>query len=226
MGDLISRSVLIEKIKERIELGIYHGASFFMLELFTRMVESTPTAYNLDEVVEQLEKQAEQYRHRAIEHEEKGFQLIADKNYSKACSYEHAIEIVKAGVKKMSNQHEMIRDLFMDLFMDIFMDIREEEELSPEDKFEDLKRRVKMGTANMAPREPKHCLTLNEYRYLKELHPELDDLLNFEILEPVEISPIEELPQRYSIPNGRRQKPKKDRTATKKKYRFKKKKKR
>lgn len=119
----------------------------------------------------------------------------------------------------MSNQHEMIRDLFMD--------IREEgEELSAEEKFEDLKRRVKIAQVNMTPVEPKYGLTINEYRYLKELHPELDDLLNFEILEPVEISPIEELPQRYSLPNGRRQKPKKDRTATKKKYRFKKKKKR
>jgi hypothetical protein len=43
MSDLISRSSLIEKIKERIESGIYHGASLFLFELFVRMVENAPT---------------------------------------------------------------------------------------------------------------------------------------------------------------------------------------
>lgn len=126
----------------------------------------------------------------------------------------------------MSNQHEMIRDLFME--------IREEgEELSAEDVFEDLKRRIVMCKENIEPRKQKYCLSPNEYFYLKKLYPNLDDLLNFEICEPVEISPFEEttpleeiIPQRYSMPKGIRQKPKKDRTATKKKYRFKKKKKR
>lgn len=58
-------------------------------------LEKWNTRKPVKKVLERLESQAKQYMHRAIEHEEKGFQLIADKNYSKACSYEHAIEIVK-----------------------------------------------------------------------------------------------------------------------------------
>lgn len=76
-----------------------HSYSTLMLYEIAGMIENEPTAFDLDKVLEELKGQAEQYRRRAIEHEEKGFQLIADKNYSKACSYEHAIEIVKAGVK-------------------------------------------------------------------------------------------------------------------------------
>lgn len=60
-------------------------------------IDAQPTAYDVDKVVEKLKKQAEQYRHRAFEVEKKGLSELADKYYGKQCSYEHAIEIVKAG---------------------------------------------------------------------------------------------------------------------------------
>lgn len=60
-------------------------------------VDNQPTVYDIDKVVEKLKKQAERYRHRAFEVEKKGLSELADKYYGKQCSYEHAIEIVKAG---------------------------------------------------------------------------------------------------------------------------------
>lgn len=42
MSDLISRSALIEKIEERIQSGIFHGASYYMLERFKVMVRDAP----------------------------------------------------------------------------------------------------------------------------------------------------------------------------------------
>lgn len=56
-----------------------------------------PTAYNVEKVVAELEQQAEQYRNRGFEHDQKGFSAMADKYYGKQCSYLHAIDIVKRG---------------------------------------------------------------------------------------------------------------------------------
>ena len=57
-----------------------------------------PTAYNVDEVLEQLEQQKNQYFRRAQEIEsEFGENSESKRNYSKACSYEFAAEIVKSG---------------------------------------------------------------------------------------------------------------------------------
>lgn len=60
-------------------------------------IDETPTAYSVEKVVAELEQQAEQYRNRGFEHEQKGFSAMADKYYGKQCSYLHAIDIVKAG---------------------------------------------------------------------------------------------------------------------------------
>ena len=54
-------------------------------------------AYDMEKVVAELEQQAEQYRNRGFEHEQKGFSKMADKYYGKQCSYLHAIDIVKRG---------------------------------------------------------------------------------------------------------------------------------
>lgn len=63
----------------------------------TEVVKAQPTAYDVEKVVAELEQQAEQYRNRGFEHEQKGFSAMADKYYGKQCSYLHAIDIVKAG---------------------------------------------------------------------------------------------------------------------------------
>lgn len=56
-----------------------------------------PTAYDVDKVVEQLEQQKNQYFSRAEEIKNKfGENYESQKNYGKACSYDHAIEIVKS----------------------------------------------------------------------------------------------------------------------------------
>lgn len=49
----------------------------------------------MERIVERLEQQAKQYRRRCNELVEKGYIPMADKQLGKACSYEHAIEIVK-----------------------------------------------------------------------------------------------------------------------------------
>lgn len=59
------------------------------------LIDRQPTAYDVDAVEEQLKQQAEQYRKRGFEHEQKGFSAMADKYYGKQCSYLHAIEIVR-----------------------------------------------------------------------------------------------------------------------------------
>lgn len=48
----------------------------------------------IEKLIGRLEEQAEQYRRRGFEHEEKGYSAMADKYYGKQCSYLHSIEIV------------------------------------------------------------------------------------------------------------------------------------
>lgn len=56
-----------------------------------------PTACDVDKVVEQLEQQAEQYHARANEYAIKGIDRQCEHMAGKACSYDYAIEIIKAG---------------------------------------------------------------------------------------------------------------------------------
>lgn len=78
-------------IQDGILCGNYEKETAEML--IKAFDESIP----MDRIVEQLEKQAEQYRRRGFEAEAKGYSAMADKYYGKYCSYEHAIEIVKGG---------------------------------------------------------------------------------------------------------------------------------
>ena len=48
----------------------------------------------IEKLIGRLEEQAEQYRRRGFEHEQKGYSAMADKYYGKQCSYLHSIEIV------------------------------------------------------------------------------------------------------------------------------------
>ena len=99
MSDLISRSELIKVLKDRAtnEAIMGYMTAYDVTNSIIDEVEEQPTAYSVDKVVEELKQQAEQYRHRGFEAEKKGFSTMADKYYGKQCSYEHAIEIVKAG---------------------------------------------------------------------------------------------------------------------------------
>ena len=116
MSDLISRSAFIKALNDYVRQafdcdGIDEGSVIEYQELHKDVtsyiiqgiceaygiLQEQPTAYNVDSVVEEIKKQAEQYRRRGFEAEEKGYSAMADKYYGKYCSYEHAIEIVKGG---------------------------------------------------------------------------------------------------------------------------------
>lgn len=57
----------------------------------------------IEKLIERLEEQAEQYRRRGFEHEEKGYSAMADKYYEKQCSYLHSIEIVNKLAEEYNN---------------------------------------------------------------------------------------------------------------------------
>ncbi len=91
-GDLISRSALLSKMTDRTFRSELHEYRHYQ-----NTVKMMPTAYNVDKVVEQLEQQKNQYFRRAEEIKNKfGENYESQKNYGKACSYDHAIEIVKS----------------------------------------------------------------------------------------------------------------------------------
>ncbi len=61
------------------------------------IIKEQPNAYDVDKVIKQLEQQKNQYFRRAEEIKNKfGENYESQKNYSKACSYDHAIEIIKS----------------------------------------------------------------------------------------------------------------------------------
>lgn len=101
-NDLISRKALFNEMFVRNgKVCPNHDIDNFPIRFnvkdIKQTIRNTPTAYDVDKVVEQLKQQAEQYRMRGFDIEQKGFSNIADKYYGKQCSYEHAIEIVKSG---------------------------------------------------------------------------------------------------------------------------------
>ena len=57
----------------------------------------------IEKLIGRLEKQAEQYRRRGFEHEQKGYSAMADKYYGKQCSYLHSIEIVNELAEEYNN---------------------------------------------------------------------------------------------------------------------------
>lgn len=92
-GDLISRSELIKTLRVR-------GNPWN--NYIETTIREMPTAYDVDKVVERLEQQKNQYFRRSEEiKSEFGENEESQKNYSKACSYEFAIEIVKSGGKDL-----------------------------------------------------------------------------------------------------------------------------
>lgn len=92
MGDLISRSALIEELRG---LKTLYGTPMTMRD--TQMIhwvighiKEQPTAYDVDAVVEQLEE------HKKESHDDY-LGLGCDDDFGAMCAYSHAIEIIKAG---------------------------------------------------------------------------------------------------------------------------------
>ena len=67
----------------------------------------------IEKLIGRLEEQAEQYRRRGFEYEEKGYSAMADKHYGKQCSYLHSIEIVTQLTEeyKSKTQADKIRSM-------------------------------------------------------------------------------------------------------------------
>lgn len=82
MGDLISRKALIKKFWEFTNDGTQR---YLVPEEIWEMVELEPTAYDVDKVVEKLERLKKTNER--------------NQNYLTAMGFRQAIEIVKGGVK-------------------------------------------------------------------------------------------------------------------------------
>ena len=92
MSDLISRSTLMSRIEsERRQWG-----DDYDVEQILGDIEDTPTAYDVDEVVEQLEDVGQKMSEsKSIQ--KYGKSSPANHRYYKAVSVKRAIEIVKGG---------------------------------------------------------------------------------------------------------------------------------
>lgn len=89
------RLIDADELLTRIRLN-YNNHQNVSANSIKDIIDTTKTAYNVDAVVEELRKQAEQYRQRGFEAETKGYYAMAE-YYGKYCSYEHATEIVRKG---------------------------------------------------------------------------------------------------------------------------------
>lgn len=92
---LIDADNLIKELRKSTEL--LHGNTLVPANLLRTFIEKTPTVYNVDKVVEQLEKEKEQsYYYSTLKGGRANGKSIV---YGKNLAYQRAIEIVKAGGK-------------------------------------------------------------------------------------------------------------------------------
>lgn len=89
MARLIDADALIEELGKREYSREKHD--------FKILIEKQPTAYDVDAVVAELDKNAEAYRELGFKNDRKGRSTVADKHYYKQTAYLHAIDIVKRG---------------------------------------------------------------------------------------------------------------------------------
>ena len=100
---LIDADALLEAIRESRQKNPHNDSKIranhtIEHDHVAHLVLEQPTAYDVDKVVERLEQQKNQYLRRSDEIKSKfGENYESQKNYGKACSYDHAIEIVKSG---------------------------------------------------------------------------------------------------------------------------------
>ena len=89
-NDLISRSALMQSLRNNVLVDVTPNLE--------QAIEEQPTAYDVDKVVEQLEQQKNQYFRRSDEIKNRfGENFENHRLFSKACSYDNAIQIVKSG---------------------------------------------------------------------------------------------------------------------------------
>lgn len=86
------RLIDADRLKEVLEKNFGHTGG---AEVMSQIIDKQPTAYDVDKVIEQLQRQVEQYRMRAEEAKQMGGTHESYHNYSKAHSYEYALEIVR-----------------------------------------------------------------------------------------------------------------------------------
>lgn len=79
------------------EINNYDVGQEETFDLVIRKLSEQPTIYDIEKVVEQLEQQIKQYYARAGQYEKRGAEIEYRRMFSKACSYEHAVKIVKGG---------------------------------------------------------------------------------------------------------------------------------
>lgn len=101
MSDYISKSALIKAVDEQVKGW---GKQGIVPSLFSviAIVQNQPTVDEkeiirkvFERVVERLEEQEKQYLRRKDEYEKNGNTREAFRQFSKSCSYNNAIEIVK-----------------------------------------------------------------------------------------------------------------------------------
>ena len=93
MGRLIDFDICEKQLTDFYKSSLNNHDAMLFVE-FMAQLENIPTAYDVEKVVEQLQQQANQYNRRALELVKKSTEAGVH-NKGKACSYEHAIEIVR-----------------------------------------------------------------------------------------------------------------------------------
>lgn len=96
MARLIDADALIEAM-EKVEEDYENMGSIPNWFTALRIIKEQPTAYDVDAVVAELDKNAEAYRELGFKNDRKGRSTVADKHYYKQTAYLHAIDIVKRG---------------------------------------------------------------------------------------------------------------------------------
>lgn len=92
MSNLISRSAVIEVLKQT---GIIQDND--LGHLVVDEINRIPTAYSVEKVVAELEKERDLANHKALETVRRGMPLSSDKQLIKKHSFERALEIVRKG---------------------------------------------------------------------------------------------------------------------------------
>ena len=103
MSDLISRSALIESFTKYKFGAISNDMEReYIKENVLLFINAQPTAYDVDKVVEQLEKEAEKAKRNSEKAEELGpaYERHMTVYGIKANTFDRAIEIVKAGCRE------------------------------------------------------------------------------------------------------------------------------
>lgn len=109
-NDLISRNAVMDYLREQqanviieknkngfVNADVCDGMSSAIVA-FMNFIVQMPIAYDVDKAVEQLKSQKNQYFRRAEEIKNKfGESFESQRLFSKACSYDNAIQIAKSG---------------------------------------------------------------------------------------------------------------------------------